>query len=62
MRKNKSEKSLTSKPLETCYFSTTSHFMATNINFLVLKNFFMLYIASTLPFQADRSDVLHDLL
>ena len=46
-------------------FNTAIHFMAmseaTNINFLGLGNFIMLYIAATLPIHADRFDVLHDL-
>ena len=35
---------------------------ATKVKFLGLGNFFMLYIASTLPLHTDRFDVLHDLL
>ena len=48
------------------YFNTPSHFMAmsedTEINFLGLENFYMLYIAFTLPLHADRFDVPHGLL
>ena len=48
------------------YFCSTSHFMvmsvATKINFLGLENFCMFFIASSLPFHADRFDVLHHLL
>ena len=35
---------------------------ATKVNFLELKNFFLLYIAFTLPFHANRFNVLHDFL
>ena len=50
----------------TTYFNTASRFiamsLATKINFLGLENFYLLYIASTLPLHAHRFDVPHDLL
>ena len=48
------------------YFITAMSLMAmskaTKINFLRLRNFTMLYTASTLPFHSVCFDVLHDLL
>ena len=48
------------------YFNSALHFTgmseATFINFFKLENFCLLYIASTLPRNTDRFDVLHAFL